>query len=123
MLVAGWGSVVLVLERLAVTVASSQLGVFLAEIQGVDQLAGSEHAKGRFREGVHSAQHPRVVDFAFQEVQPLEQRFAILQSIQRHAVQTHVRGPFTLWFEGLIRGTEKARGSGIRPGSVLGLVG
>ena len=81
-----------------------------------------KHAEGRFGERVHSREHAARVGRTFQVIESLEQGLAVLQAIERHAVQPQVRHPLPVRAEGLVRGAEKSGRSRFGPFHVTGVI-
>ena len=117
------GPVVLELIGLAVAVTLPDPRVFLAQVEGVDELAGGEDVEGDRRVLIHPGDGSVGIDLAPEGVERLEQAASVGQLLQRDPPELHViqRGPVGL--ERRVRRPEEADRAGIRPGGVSGPCG
>src|SRR5439155_25810082 len=107
------------LIRLAVAVALADALGFLRQVQGFEQLAGGQDAEGAFGGGIHGRDDAASVDVAAQVVEARPQPRALVEAIDRDAVETEVGEAFAVGLERVVTRSEETDLAGIGPWPVL----
>src|SRR5205823_427709 len=89
-IVAGRGAVVLELVRLAVAVHRLDLLRLAADIEGLEQFAGGQHAEGAFVDRIHATQLPAGIDLTAKAVETGQQTATVADALQRGALEHEV---------------------------------
>lgn len=118
MIVAGWGTVVLIFVGFAIAVAFDDLRVFLAQVEGIEQFAAGQHVEGPLFEGIHTRHDATGIDIASHGIEAGQQSTSISQSIEADIVQFHVLHTRSVGFEGRIGCAEETCIAGVGPGNV-----
>ena len=119
LLVAVRAAVVHVLH-VAFAVAFADFRILFAEVEGVDEFAGGENIVGALVQVVHA---PQGVDAAAEAVQAGEQAAAVVEAVQRDAVEGHVGHQFAVGAHGGVAQAEEAGIARVAPLHVAHLRG
>ncbi len=107
---------VITILRVALAVTFDGARVFFAHVEGIEELARSQHAKGLLIEGVQAAHHSAGVHVAAEFVEAGQERPAVGEAFEGHAVERHVFGGAAfIRFKGRVGHAEKAGLAGARP--------
>ena len=120
MIVAGWGTVVLVLVRFAIAVALDDLWVFFAQVEGIEQFAAGQHIECPLFKGIHTGHDAAGIDIASHGIEAGQQSTSILQSIEADVVQLHILHAGAIGLEGRVGRAEESSVSRVGPGNVGG---
>src|SRR5437870_13777355 len=96
--------------RIAFAITFHDTLVFLLQIERLEKFAGGQYAEGLFVERIESFHQSAGIHIATKIVKPGQQRLAVRQTVERHAVQYHVSLASAV---GLERGMRYAQETGL----------
>ena len=101
--------------RVALAVTRADLRVFLIEIEGFEHLARREHPEGLLRKTVEAVHQAAAVHVATEVIEAREQALAVVEAVERDAVEDHVVLARAGRAEGRVTHAEEAGLARVRP--------
>src|ERR1043166_4460409 len=108
-------SAVIAISRVTFAITIAHLGIFLLDIQCIEQLVGSEHSERLLVKCIQPAHQSTLIHIAPKLIELAQEQFPVAQTIQCDTVENHVRSSCAVGLEWSVGWAKKSRLPGVRP--------